>query len=379
VRIERTLKRLAVRGPSAWPVLSVYVNTRPIGPQMTTYRPFLKKRMTEELKALPQRSAEHAGLSHDFERIQHYLDYELRGSTQAVGLFASHPDGDFFEAIQVTEEWPNQLVTVGHLPTLYPLVRMADRYCRAAVLVADTHTARLFVIALGAVEVRRELSNPTLHKPHAAGELDQSNVQRHVENAWAQHARQAAQALEDLARDKSASHLLVGGDVIVPEILRHLSKAASDLLLGRHAWDIRIPEATLVAEVSRLVEEHEAGVRRKRAGAVLVKVESGGRTVAGVDATVAALREGKVNQLVLGDGFPDVAPAWACRICPGFGPGPKPSACSFCGRNEVENVELREELACRAVAQGSRVHFVEAQAMPEFDAQGSVGALLRYR
>jgi hypothetical protein len=56
LRIQHTLKRLAARGPSPWPVLSVYVNTRPVGSAMTTYRPFLKKRLTEELKAFAERT-----------------------------------------------------------------------------------------------------------------------------------------------------------------------------------------------------------------------------------------------------------------------------------------------------------------------------------
>ena len=57
MRIQGTLKRLAARPPSPWSVLSVYVNTRPVGAQMTTYRPFLKRRMAEELKALKARSS----------------------------------------------------------------------------------------------------------------------------------------------------------------------------------------------------------------------------------------------------------------------------------------------------------------------------------
>ena len=63
MRILSTLKRLATRPPSPWPVLSVYVNTRPVGPQMTTYRPFFKKRMAEELRALQARSPERESLA----------------------------------------------------------------------------------------------------------------------------------------------------------------------------------------------------------------------------------------------------------------------------------------------------------------------------
>ena len=81
MRIVNTLRRLAARAPSPWPMLSVYVNTRPVGPQMLTYRPLLKKRMAEELAQYPARSPERESLAVDFARVQHYLDYDLRPET----------------------------------------------------------------------------------------------------------------------------------------------------------------------------------------------------------------------------------------------------------------------------------------------------------
>ena len=109
MRILSTLKRLVARPPSPWPVLSVYVNTRPVGSAMTTYRPFLKKRMTEELKALKARSPEHESLAVDFARAQHYLDYDLRDVTRSVAVFASYADEDMFDAVQLPVEFAGSL------------------------------------------------------------------------------------------------------------------------------------------------------------------------------------------------------------------------------------------------------------------------------
>ena len=376
MRIQGTLKRLAARSPSAWPVLSVYVNTRPVVPQMATYRPFFKKRMAEELKVYPSRSPEYESLAVDFGRVQHYLDYDLRDSTQAATLFASYADGDLFDAVQLSAPFPGNLVSVAPLPTLYPLIRMADRYRRTAVAVADSNTARLFVIALGAIELRREIRSPVVHKPRPSGDRDPAHSERPAEEAWAQHVRQAARALEDVAGEVRASHLIVGGEkAVLAELVRHLSKAASEKLLGQPAWDIRIPEPELVADVDRIVEAHEAGERRRRAKE-LIEASGSARGVLGLEPTLDALRQSRVAELVLSETFPD-ATAWVCRACRSFGAGAAAEACPYCGRAELECVELREEVGARAAAQDARVHFVESKAVPEFDAAGGIGALLR--
>ncbi|MGH7725458.1 MAG: hypothetical protein ACREOU_08515 [Candidatus Eiseniibacteriota bacterium] len=380
MRIFNTLKRLAARGPSTWPVLSVYVNTRPVGAQMTTYRPFLKKRMAEELKAFKPRSPEHESLAVDFSRVQHYLDYDIKDTTKGAAVFACYADDDVFDAVQVPIEFAENLVTVGPLPTLFPLLKAADRYRRAAVLVANTNTARLFVIGLGAIETRREVRNPVLHKPKNAGEADPANVQRHVENAWQKHARQAIQALDELLRESGASYVLIGGDdPIVPTLLSELSHPARERLLGEHHhWDIRIPEHELAAEVERLIQAQEAVERRTLAERLLDGVGEGGSAI-GLEKTLIALRESRVSELVLSEGFPSGGSGWACRSCRTFAPGEPPRACTVCGRETVEAVPLHEEMGAQAQAQGARVRFIQPRAVPEFDARGGVGALLRYR
>jgi len=378
MRIQQALRRLAARGPSPWPVVSVYVNTRPVGTAMTTYRPFLKKRLAEELKSFKTRSPEHESLSVDAARVQHYLDYDLQESTRAVAVFACYGDGDLFDAVQVPIEFPEQRATVGPLAALYPLLRIADRNQCAAVLISDTHLARLFTVTLGAVEIRREVHNPALHKSKSAGDGDPSHTQRHVEEAWRHHAREAAQSLEELARDSAASWILIGGDeVIVPELLAALSAAARERLLGHFAWNILIPESELARAVDHEVAKRESMHRIARAGELVTSAPHAGALL-GLAPVVEALLAGRASELFLSDGFPANAEAWACRACRSFGPGPAATACPVCGRSELQSVSLREELGAQALAHGAAVHFVAALSVPGFDSRGGVGAFTRY-
>jgi hypothetical protein len=350
-------------------VLSVYVNTRPVGTAMTTYRPFLKKRLAEEIKAFKPRSPEHESLTVDAARIQHYLDYDLKEFTRATAVFACYGDGDLFDAVQIPTEFPESVVTVGPLAMLYPLLRVADCYRRAAVLLSDANSARLFTIALGAIEIRREVRNPATPRDEGG---------RHAEEHGQKHVRLAVHALEELVSESQASWIVLGADQRVgPEVEAALSAAGRERLLGRFPWDLRMPEAELASAVDQAVETREQEIRRARAEELVQTAPHEG-AILGVAPVIAALLAARVETLVLSEAFPADAPGWACRACRAFGEGAAQAACPACGRAEVEPVSLREELGSQALAQGAAVHFVESRAVPAFDARGGVGAFARY-
>jgi hypothetical protein len=354
-------------------VLSVYVNTRPVGTAMTTYRPVLKKRLAEETKALKPRSPELESLTVDAARVQHYLDYDLKEFTRATAVFACYGDNDLFDAVQIPVEFPESLVTVGPLATLYPLMRVADCYRRAAVLVCDTQSARLFSIALGSIEVRREIRAA---QPPRDG--DGAETPRHAEDVARRHVKTAARALEELAEEVQAAWVLIGAEqAIGAEIEAALAPATHDFLLGRFPWEIKIAETELAQAVHEVVEEREQVLRRERVEEIVRNAPHGGALV-GVPEVVEALKAARVSLLVLSEAFPENAPGWACPACRAFGAGVPAPTCPACGKAEPGGVDLREEMGAQALAQGADVHFVEARAVPAFDAAGGVGALTRY-
>jgi hypothetical protein len=372
LRIQHTLKRLAARGPSPWPVLSVYVNTRPVGSAMTTYRPFLKKRLTEELKAFAA-LPEHESLAVDAARVQHYLDYDIKEFTRATAVFACYGDNDLFDAVQIPVDFPDALVTVGPLATLYPPLRAADCYRRAAVLVCDTHSARLFSIALGAIEVRREIRAAQTPKGG-----DGEGTQRHADDVARRHVRLAAHALEELANEVHASWILIGADPgIAAEIDSALTPAAQERVLGRSSWDIKIAEADLSAAVAAAVDTREKAIRKERAEELVKNAPHEG-AILGVGPVVEALNAARVATLLLSEAFPADAPGWSCRSCRVLGRRRR-RRLPVCGKSEVQAVALREEIGSQALAQGADVHFVESRAVLGYDI-GSVvaSAFARY-
>jgi peptide subunit release factor 1 (eRF1) len=255
---------------------------------------------------------------------------------------------------------------------------MADRRARAAVLLSDSNTARLFVTALGAIEVRREVRSPALHKPKQAGELDSAAVQHHVEEVWRKHARQAVHVLEELVREEPVSWIVIAGEESIGAALTaNLSPGLRDKLLPRQTWDMRIGESEISANVDALVEDKERERRMERARGLVERAGSG-ETVLGLPPVVEALRHSRVGTLVLSESLAADTPAWACRTCQAFGGGTTPEICPSCGAASAQTVPLREELASRALGLGAAVHFVEARAAVDFDERGGIGAELRY-
>ena len=328
MRIARTVKRLATRGPSPWPVLSVYVNTRPVGPQMLTYRPLLKRRMAEELSAYPQRSPERESLVVDFARAQHYLDYDLRPETKAAAVFSSYAGDDTFDAVQLPIEFPESMIVVGERPTLFPLLLVLDRESRALALVADARTARLFVVSLGAVVTRREVR--AAETPGVA------------EVAGSRFATDSAQALADLATEEGVTHVLMGGDPeAVAAIRAALPAPWNSRALPDVDWDPRIAETDLAADVFSRLDAQRLEERTAEARALL-EVAPAGDGVLGVEEARAALLARSVDRLLIGSEFADLA--------------------------------AREELGAIALALGAAVRVIPPGLVPAFDTAG-VGAM----
>lgn len=365
MRYLDTLRRLAGRASSPWPTLSVYVNTRPVGPQMSTYRPFLKKRIVSELQQFAARSPERESLEVDYARVQHYLDYDLRESTQAAAVFACYAGDDLFDAVQLPVEFPDHLVSVGRMPTLYPLLRMADRANRVGVAVADEEATRLYVLAFDSIDARREVRAPAAGR--AGSEAGRTG----------ELATQSARVLEELARNLGVEWLLVGGEPVAADALRRaLAPEAAARLLEAGEWSPRIPEADLAADVSSRVVARETEDRVRLATA-LVAAATAGTAGLGLEAALSSLREDRAAALFLGDAFPAGAAGWGCRSCRSFDPGPAPPTCPACGRDSTEAVALREELGAQALARDVAVRFVPAGAVPEFDSAGAIGATRR--
>ena len=133
----------------------------------------------------------------------------------------------------------------------------------------------------------------------------------------------------------------------------HIRVLEKDMNLGQ--------EAEQQAELS-LVESLITAAAKEKEG------------VAGLDGALQAVHAGRVQTLVIRDGFR--APGFRCQGC-GYLTAVRPvGACPFCG-NAFEEIDDAVELAVRkAMSDGAEVEVVGTHAALE--RVGSIGALLRY-
>jgi peptide subunit release factor 1 (eRF1) len=95
--------------------------------------------------------------------------------------------------------------------------------------------------------------------------------------------------------------------------------------------------------------------------------------VTGLDDTLHALRDGRVNVLIIREGFQ--APGYVCQGC-GYLTSKESELCPFCGK-AIENIPDAVEMAVHKVMeQGGEVEVLHDAEMTE--KIGYIGALLHY-
>jgi peptide chain release factor subunit 1 len=341
------LTKLARIEPTSLPLLSCYLNTDVDGAGHHNYRTFLRKELAERVKTFAEKSSERAGFERDVERIEGYVSRELEPSAKGLALFACGGI-DLFEAIKLTVPFDRPSVVVSDRPHLYPLARLADQYPRYAALLVNTNTARIFVFNVGATERATEVQNPKT-KQLKVGGLSQARFQRHVENQHLQHVKEVVERLDEIVAKDQIKHVVVAGDEVIAPLLKdQVPERLADKLVNVLHLDIRTPErevlTTTLNALRRQDEETDEAVVQDLIG----DYRGGGPALVGAERTLAALRQGQVDTLVITATPEDLK-----------------------GTDEVAN-----ELVRLAQRTSASVRFIENPAL--LADVGGVGASLRY-
>jgi peptide chain release factor subunit 1 len=353
--IEAMLDRLATFEPTNVPVLSLYLDARPGERGRDRFRAFLRNELPAVANSYPPRSPERESLEKDTARVERWVRDELRPSANGVGLFACEPAG-LFEALQFEVPFEQNGLHVESRPHLYPLARLADQYRRYAVLLTDTHSARVYVFALGRAVDAEEVRNPKQRR-HEMGGWSQARYQRHVDNFHLLHAKEAVAALARVAREDDVDQLIIAGDeAVLPLVRDHLPKELEKRVIDVLRLEARAPEHEVLKSTLAAFRRHDAMTDTQTVQRMLDAYRAGGLAVVGLRETRRALLAGQVDELLLS------ADPRALRAA--AGPDVAPEA-------------LANELVTQARRTDAGVKFIEDASLLE-DVEG-VGARLRYR
>jgi peptide subunit release factor 1 (eRF1) len=264
-------------------------------------------------------------------------------------------------------------------PYLLPLLESVGEHSRLAVALVDRGRARLFTIFLGEIEEERDAFNPEPVKHVASTGADQArtmNLQRRAEEHAHLHWKHVASMLDALVRENRFDRLMLGGSLDAANRLRELlPKRLAESIVGI----VPIPVEAGKNDVLAAAMDLERRVREERDRDEVAALETASakqsRAAAGLDDTLAALREGRVLTLLYAEGV-----ALRGRRCANCGSLFEENAerCRYCERETLPVEDLLEEMTRRVARSGGTIEPVGEAAAARLREMGGIGAFLRF-
>ena len=297
--LETTLDRLARLDDSPVPIVSLYLNLRADAQGKDNYQSFVRKELPARARTFAAGSPERDSVDRDITRIQAYLEGEVPASANGLALFASSGRDGLFEALVLDLPFDQHRLSISPIPQLAPLALLRDQHPRHALVLADSHAARIFVFDGGAVSTSQQVAGEKIRRSSGGG-WSQARYQRRHDNLQAEHARELVETLERLVRDERIEHVVLAGDEVnVPLVKRELSKELEAKVIDVVRLEPRAPVQQVMEAAAEALRRHDARNDAEVVAGVLDAYRSGGLGVAGIEATRDALVAGQVDELYL--------------------------------------------------------------------------------
>lgn len=323
------------------PVVSLYLN---LAPRLRGTPEAYRARLKGLLKEAAGRAAEE-----DIAAIEDYFDKTFDWVGRSVAVFSGQADGLWFTqsfAVPVRSS-----VTVGEKPFLMPLAHLLDTYGSYSVALVEQQSIRMFQVNLGEMidsktvegeEVKRLKSGGgAAGRSRGRGEAINSATQTTIRS----NLKEFADDLVTFCKRHKSEHILLGGtETTVHAFEEMLGPPCKDRVEGMFTISMHASEAEVLEQSLEAMLNREAARESELAEQVQALAARGANGVVGIEPTLQAAKNGRVQTLVLVEDAlpPDVS-------------GPA---------------------IAHVVDMGGEVEFVGTGS--PLDAHGGIGALLRY-
>jgi peptide subunit release factor 1 (eRF1) len=372
------LQHLAALRPEGARVLSVYLNLDPTEfatpPARASEIGSLIDEAGRKVKGEDGLShAERRGLEEDVKRVRDFLRSPSFSADGAHGLalFSATPAG-VFETVKLPRPVESRVV-VDDSPWIEPLAGMLAT-ARWAVLLANRRSGRLFA------GDRDTLTEVERFREDVRGQSDTGG--------WSEAGRERAQAEEheDVLRRAvyetfkelrraPFDHLLIGVPAELRGTVEHnLHASLAERLRAFIEVDVEHSSAEdVVRAAAPAIEATERAREREQLDRVFEGMGAGGRGTAGLDDTLGALNERRVEALLIEEGFS--APGSVCASC-SYVTARDDGECPADGGELVPRADIVETAIELALAQSAEVLVVRHH--DDLREHGSIGAILRF-
>ncbi|HSH05149.1 MAG TPA: hypothetical protein VLL52_21720 [Anaerolineae bacterium] len=316
----------------------------------------------------------------DQEVVETYLNHSFGWDQPGLVLFTCQQDG-FFKAYPAAVSFRNR-VRAGFQPYLKPLAHLCEHYAHYGVILVDQVGASFFHFHLGDLQRTGGTMGDDVRRYKDGGGSTggagmrggQKEAYQDSDETAQRNFRQAAEQAVTFFGDTKIRRLFLGGtSANVAQFREYLPKQLQSALAGTLSLSLD----TAVGEVQRQALDllHKANAEReaKLIDTLITMAAKDGNAVTGLDNTLQAVNEGRVQTLVVSDG-------WRA-------PGYLHPASGFTAASLVFSPYPQEELVAvddvvapaitYTLEQGGQIEVITND--PQLGGAGHIGALLRYK
>jgi peptide chain release factor subunit 1 len=381
MEMKNEIKKLAHFEETAYPFLSLYLNTKwDDEQQRERIRLFTKNQLKRAYDQFKDREDWRNALIKDQQQIERYVEGLVRRvyneEMNGIAIFSCSGTGTFLtypSIISIDNE-----CFISDLPVLRPLVRLSSQYQNTLVVMVDTDSARLFEVSLGGLMAESSIESYVPGR-HDQGGWAQMRYQRHIKDHMDKHHKEVSEQLTELFDSGKWKRLvLIGQDRILANFKIFLPERVKQQITDSFPMDFSEERSKLLRRVfERLLQKEKEGVNHQ-IQTLKERTPQGGLVTLGLNPTLEALNAGQVHTLYLLISF--TPPGGKCRQCSSlvliYPPGDSPIPCPLC-KGEVKIVDLGEEMMRSVLCQDGEVMWVEENdVLKEHD---GVCASLRFR
>ena len=348
------------------PVVSVYLNTDPSEGNADTHKRRLKSMLRE------------INLTSDVEAIEKFFDLEYNWSGKGVAVF-SCSSNNFFRAYPLWIPVRN-LIHISDRPSVKPLAALLDNYGGYGVILIDKQGARLFSFHLGQLreqegvmgEVVKRAKHGTVGSA-VPGRRGSGTSTHSVDEVIDRNMKEAAEFAVHFFEDNHVRRILIGGTDENVNLFRGLlPKAWQSLVMGAFHMAMTASHNEVLARAlergTQAEKEREAHLVER----VITAAAKASGGVVGLEKTIEAVNDGRVQTLVLTEGFRKNA--YRCKSTGLLTTRPE----DMCGgEHDVEKVyDVVDMMVSQVMRQGGEVEVLISN--PDLEKAGNIGAILRY-
>ena len=371
---RQDLERLIDRGSDGKPVLSLFLDMSVNETNKRTHRVFLsqKRAQMEELGPAAEQVSD-AEMEAALARATEWLESEFDEANKGVVIY-TQVGGDWLEALQFPVAVQNRLVIAAR-PVVGPLAQVLEGYRHHGVILLDREHVRLMSVYLGNVLDEFTVRGDPLPVPShvQAGGYSQMRFQRRKAEEMRHFFKEFAREVEEFTAGFQPDDLVLLG---TPENTAKFCEFLPEPILDRIVYTGPMAVDSSTPEVLARLEPHLREAQDRSEAEVLAQVRDRVAhdylAIAGVQGTLTALQEGKVDTLVLASN--QRRDGRRCGQC-GFVFARTLETCPYDGSTALESVEVMEEMVRMAEGQGVPIAFAEPGQVE--DLKGAA-ALLRF-